>query len=150
MKTTFTLAVALLSLGTLASRAQTLNTAKLDSLLTSLATHNKMMGSLAISHEGKVVYSHAFGLAQVAPRVLATTATHYRVGSISKMFTATMIIQLIEEKKLALSTPLATFFPQLPNAQTITIDQLLSHTTTTWVSRTAWFSTAPATTARAW
>jgi D-alanyl-D-alanine carboxypeptidase len=111
----------------MAASAQTLNTAKLDSLLTALATNNKMMGSLAISHEGKVVYSHAFGSAQLAPPVLATPATHYRVGSISKMFTAVMVMQLIEEKKLTLSTPLATFFPELPNAQTITIDQLLSH-----------------------
>jgi CubicO group peptidase (beta-lactamase class C family) len=38
-----------------------------------------------------------------------------------------MIFQLIEEKKLTLETPLATFFPQMPNAATITIDQLLSH-----------------------
>jgi D-alanyl-D-alanine carboxypeptidase len=117
----------LLAFGSIAASAQSLNTAKLDSLLTALATNNKMMGSLAISHEGKVVYSHAFGAAQLAPPVLATPATHYRVGSISKMFTAVMVMQLIEEKKLTLSTPLATFFPELPNAQTITIDQLLSH-----------------------
>ncbi|TVT38353.1 beta-lactamase family protein [Hymenobacter setariae] len=110
-----------------AARAQQLNTAKLDSLLTSLATNNKMMGSLAVSRNGQVVYNHAFGLAQLAPPVPATTATRYRMGSITKMFTAVMIFQLIEEKKLTLGTPLATFFPQLPNAKTIIIDQLLSH-----------------------
>jgi D-alanyl-D-alanine carboxypeptidase len=110
-----------------AAPAQTLNTAKLDSLLTSLATNNKMMGSLAVSRNGQVVYNHAFGSAQLAPPVPATTATRYRMGSITKMFTAVMVFQLIEEKKLTLGTPLATFFPQLPNAKTITIDQLLSH-----------------------
>jgi D-alanyl-D-alanine carboxypeptidase len=118
---------ALLSLGTLASQAQTLNTAKLDSLLNSLAANNKRMGSLTLSHEGKVVYSHAFGQAQLASAVPATPATRYRVGSVTKVFTAALIFQLIEEKKLTLATPLATFFPQLPNAATITIDQLLSH-----------------------
>ncbi|MGI4741472.1 MAG: serine hydrolase domain-containing protein [Janthinobacterium lividum] len=127
MKTTTTLATALLAGASLAAPAQTLNTAKLDSLLTSLATHNKMMGSLAVSRAGSVVYSHAFGYAEVAPKTPATPATRYRMGSITKMFTAVMIFQLIEEKKLALTTPLATFFPQLPNASTITIDQLLSH-----------------------
>jgi len=128
VKTTVALTLAsLLGLTNLAASAQTLNTAKLDSLLTSLGTNNKMMGSLAISHEGKVVYSHAFGSAQLAPPMLATPATHYRVGSISKMFTAVMVMQLIEEKKLTISTPLASFFPELPNAKTITIDQLLSH-----------------------
>jgi len=122
-----TLATTLLAFGSLAAPAQTLNTAKLDSLLTSLATHNKMMGSLAVSRAGSVVYSHAFGYAELATKTPATPATRYRMGSITKMFTAVMIFQLIEEKKLALTTPLATFFPQLPQASTITIDQLLSH-----------------------
>jgi D-alanyl-D-alanine carboxypeptidase len=112
---------------TLGAHAQQLNTAKLDSLLTSLATNNKMMGSLAVSRNGQVVYNHAFGSAQLTPTVSATTATRYRMGSITKMFTAVMIFQLIEEKKLTLGTKLSTFFPQLPNASSITIDQLLSH-----------------------
>ncbi|RZK59724.1 MAG: class A beta-lactamase-related serine hydrolase, partial [Hymenobacter sp.] len=118
---------ALLSLAALGASAQTLNTAKLDSLLNSLATNHKLMGSLALTRAGQVVYSHAFGDAQVTPSIAATPATRYRVGSISKMFTAVMIFQLIEERKLTLETPLATFFPQLPNASRITIDQLLSH-----------------------
>lgn len=122
-----TLATALLALGSLAAPAQTLNTAKLDSLLDGLASHDKLMGSLALSHDGQVVYSHAFGSAQVEPKVAATPATRYRIGSISKVFTGVLIFQLMEEKKLALDTKLATFFPQVPNAQDITIDQLLSH-----------------------
>jgi CubicO group peptidase (beta-lactamase class C family) len=121
------LLAALLGAATLPARAQALNTAKLDSLLTSLAANNKMMGSLAVSRQGQVVYSHAFGYAQLDPKTPATTATRYRMGSITKMFTAVMIFQLIEEKKLTLGTPLSTFFPQLPNAKAITIDQLLSH-----------------------
>lgn len=127
MNTRATFATALLALGSLAAPAQTLNTAKLDSLLDGLAAHNKLMGSLALSHDGKVVYSHAFGYAQLEPKVPATPATHYRIGSISKVFTGVLIFQLIEEKKLALDTKLATFFPQVPNARDITIDQLLSH-----------------------
>ena len=122
-----TLLVALLGLASLTAQAQQLNTAKLDSLLTGLAATNKMMGSLALSRDGQLVYSRAFGSQQLEPKTPATTATRYRVGSVSKVFTATMIMQLIDEKKLALTTPLAGFFPQLPNAQRITIDQLLSH-----------------------
>lgn len=121
--------VALLGLGSLTAQAQQLNTVKIDSLLNVLAAKDKMMGSLALSHNGKVVYSKAFGYAQLdgATKTPATTATRYRVGSISKTFTATMIFQLIDEGKLSLTTPLATFFPELPNAQKITIDHLLSH-----------------------
>lgn len=127
MNTRLLFLTGLLGATTLGAHAQTLNTAKLDSLLTSLAANNKMMGSLAVSRNGQVVYNHAFGSAQLAPPMPATSATRYRMGSITKMFTAVMIFQLIEEKKLTLGTSLATFFPQLPNASTITIDQLLSH-----------------------
>jgi D-alanyl-D-alanine carboxypeptidase len=127
MKTKLLLLSVLLCAALPAAQAQSLNAAKLDSLLTSLAAHNKLMGSLALSHEGKVVYSRAFGYAQLTPKTPATPATRYRIGSISKMFTTVLILQLVEEKKLALTTKLATFFPQVPQASRITIDQLLSH-----------------------
>lgn len=121
------LLIGLLGLTTAAGWAQTPNTTKLDSLVTALATNHKLMGSLALSHAGQVVYRRAFGDAQLAPPVTATPDTRYRIGSITKTFTGVMIFQLIEEKKLALDTPLATFFPQVPGAAAITIDQLLSH-----------------------
>jgi len=127
MNTRLPLLAALLGAATLTAQAQQLNTAKLDSMLTSLAANNKLMGTLAVSRNGQVVYNHAFGYAQLEPKTPATAATRYRMGSISKMFTATMVFQLIDEKKLTLDTKLATFFPELPNAKTITIDQLLSH-----------------------
>ena len=107
--------------------AQQINSGRLDSLLNTLAAKNKLMGSLAVSRAVQVVYSRGFGAAQLAPATPNTAATRFRVGSITKMFTATMIFQLIEERKLTLATPLATFFPQLPNAAAITIGQLLSH-----------------------
>jgi CubicO group peptidase (beta-lactamase class C family) len=110
MQTRFLFLAGLLGLTTLTAQAQQLNTAKLDSLLTTLSTHNKLMGSVMLSQNGKVVYSKAVGYAQLdgATKVPATADTRYRVGSLTKMFTATMIMQLIEEKKLTLATPLAT------------------------------------------
>ena len=123
------LPVLLLSGLSFSSQAQTLNKAKLDSLLTALSTHDKAMGSLTISQNGAVVYSRAIGYETLsdATKIPATPATHYRIGSVSKMFTATMILQLVEEGKLALTTPLATYVPQLPNAKTITVEHLLNH-----------------------
>lgn len=110
------------------SSAQTFNKAKLDSLFTALATHDKAMGSLTLSQNGVVVYSRAIGFESLSAttKTPATTATHYRVGSVSKMFTATMVFQLIDEGKLTLDTPLATYFPELPNATSITIGNLLN------------------------
>ena len=110
-------------------KAQSVNTAKLDSFFTSLEANNKMMGSVAVAKNGKLLYTRSVGYAQVAAGagVKADGNTKYRIGSISKMFTATMIFQLFEEKKLTPETKLASFFPEIPNADKITIAQMLSH-----------------------
>jgi D-alanyl-D-alanine carboxypeptidase len=110
-------------------KAQEFNKAKLDSFLNALTNHNKNMGSLAISVNGAMLYQKAIGYQQInnGIKIPATTKTKYRVGSISKMFTASIIFQLIQEGKLSLTTSLATYYPQLPNAEKITIGEMLSH-----------------------
>jgi CubicO group peptidase (beta-lactamase class C family) len=116
-----------LSLGTIFS--QSFNKPKLDSLMDILAEKNKAMGSLTISKNGIVVYSRAIGYSFISgnEKLSATDQTKYRIGSISKMFTATMIFQLIEDGKLNLTTTVDKYFPQLPNASKITISNLLNH-----------------------
>ncbi len=104
-----------------------LNTAKLDSLLDIYEKKNKLMLSLSIHEKGSLVYSRAIGYADVDAQVKSNTGTKYRVGSITKMFTSVMIQQLIEEKKLKLTTPLSKFFPKVKNAKKITIQQMLQH-----------------------
>lgn len=100
----------------------------MDSLFTILESNNKAMGSITLTKNGKVLYSRAIGFANTAGKKTANTpSTKYRVGSVTKTFTSVMIQQLIEEKKLTFSTPLAQFYPQMPNAQAITIDHLLYH-----------------------
>ncbi len=103
--------------------------ARIDSLLTALESNNKAMVSLTITNNGQVVYSRATGFIDNSGTnpVMATPETRYRIGSISKMFTSVMILQLIEEKKLKPDTPLSDFFGNLPNAKSITIENLLNH-----------------------
>ena len=108
-------------------QAQTLNTAKMDSLFQTLLSHNKAMSSVAITQNGKPVYVKAFGYADVPGKIQASPQTRYRIGSVTKMFTATMIFQLIEKKKLTLATTLDQFYPTIPNAAKITIGDLLQH-----------------------
>ncbi|MFD2870991.1 serine hydrolase domain-containing protein [Mucilaginibacter ximonensis] len=109
--------------------AQAINRIKLDSLFNTLASNNMDMGSIAISKHGKVIYQRAFGNAVMSPSdtVKATGNTEYRLGSITKMFTATLIFQLIEAHKLSLTGRLSSYFPNLPNADHITISNLLYH-----------------------
>ena len=109
--------------------AQTLDKAKLDQFFDRLAEKNKAMGSLIIARDGKVLYTRAIGYSQIngTEKKPLTAANRFRIGSITKMFTAAMIFHLVEEGKLKLTDTLDKFFPQIPNAQKITIAQILSH-----------------------
>jgi CubicO group peptidase (beta-lactamase class C family) len=112
------------------SYSQTINTKKLDSLFNMLQNRELANGSVAISVDGKTVYQRAIGFAMLDSnnnKIPSDINTEYRVGSSSKMFTATIIFQLIDEKKLSLDTKLAAYFPQLPNANKITIEEMLYH-----------------------
>jgi len=129
MKTSMLLAGFLtLALAT-ASNAQTLDKAKLDAFFDRLAEKNKAMGSLVIAKDGNVLYSRIVGYGQIngAEKKPLTAASRFRIASITKTYTAVMILQLVEEGKLQLTDTLDKFFPQVPNAQKITILQLLSH-----------------------
>jgi D-alanyl-D-alanine carboxypeptidase len=112
-----------------AGYAQTLDKAKLDQFFDRLAEKNKAMGSLVIAKDDKVVYTRAIGYARVdaSTKKPLTAASRFRIASITKTFTAVMILQLVEEGKLKLTDTLDKVFPQVPNAKKITILQILSH-----------------------
>ena len=106
-----------------------LDKAKLDQFFDRLAEKNKAMGSLVVAKDGNVVYTRAIGYSQITPTVKKpiTTATRFRIGSITKMFTAAMVLQLVDERKLKLTDTLDKYFPRVPNANKITIAHVLSH-----------------------
>jgi|GEM_PF-224051 len=103
---------------------------QLDASFDALEANGRMHGGVAVARNGVVVYQRAMGMrAQRDGKPVAADAnTMYRVGSIAKVFTAVMIYQLIDEKKLSLDTKLSAFFPAMPNAERITIAHLLAHT----------------------
>lgn len=103
------------------------NTAKMDSLITAIENNNKLMGSITLMQDGKQVYSRAFGYADVAQNRKADVKTKYRIGSITKTFTAALIMKAVELKKLSLSQTIDKWFPKVKNAKTITVEQLLMH-----------------------
>ena len=98
------------------AKAQSINTKKLDSFLTALTSRGLAKGSLTISQNGKICYQK-----ELEP------GNHYRIGSVTKLFTAVLIFQLIEQGKLALDQPLSRYYPELPNAASITIKDMLYH-----------------------
>ncbi len=99
----------------------------MDRLFQLIAEKNKGMGSISLWQDGQEVYQKTIGFASIAEQVKANSTTKYRVGSISKTFTASIIMQLVEEGKLTLQTRLSNYFSDVPNAADITIEQLLRH-----------------------
>lgn len=107
--------------------AQNFNKAKLDSLFQILETKDKFMGSIAISENGKLIYTNSIGKDDIENNKKSTILTKYRIGSISKMFTSTLIFKAIEENKLSLNQTIGKYFPTMENAGKITIGNLLNH-----------------------
>ena len=100
---------------------------KLDSYFDALDKHNKFMGSIAVSKNGTILYEKAVGYADVENKIKASTKTRYRVGSISKSFTAVLILKAVEENKITLNQKIETWFPKLDHADKITVSHLLRH-----------------------
>lgn len=121
--------IAVLYLAITSLFAQNFNIQKIDSLYDALEKKNKAMGTLAIAKNGQIIYKRSIGFSFIdeKEKISANENTLYNIGSTTKMFTATMIFQLIDEKILALNTKLSDFFPAVPNAENITIETLLNH-----------------------
>jgi CubicO group peptidase (beta-lactamase class C family) len=86
-----------------------------------------MNGNILMAKDGKVVNSLSYGYADFPSRTPNTLETPFNLASISKTFTATAVLQLMEKGKLKLDDTFQTYFPEFPYAD-ITIKHLLAHT----------------------
>jgi CubicO group peptidase (beta-lactamase class C family) len=84
--------------------------------------------SVLVAREGTIAFQGAAGLANLEKKEPITTDTKFRIGSITKQFTAMGILKLVEAGKLSLRDPLTKFFPDYPKAAGITLEHLLTHT----------------------
>ena len=109
--------ILLLIVSIFTSLGQNINVAKLDSFFNILSAKGLAMGSLAISKNDNIKYQKTIGYSLVSDnrKVAADINTKYRIGSVTKMFTAIMIFQLIEEGKIKLDQKLKKYFSDLPN-----------------------------------
>lgn len=82
-------------------------------------------GVVLVAKDNEVVFKEGYGMA--ATDTPNTPSTLYQIASLTKTFTAIAIMQLVEDQLLSIDEPISTFFPEYPNADTITISQLLSH-----------------------
>lgn len=102
---------------------------KLGNYFDSLFVHHKVMGSFAFAENERPTFVKVIGFADVEKKQKANVNTQYRIGSISKTFTAVLVMKAAEEKKMSLDQKLSEFYPEIPNADKITIENLLQHRT---------------------
>ena len=104
-------------------------TARLDHVMAVYQTSRNFMGSALVAKNGKILLEKGYGMANVELDVPNTADTKFRLGSITKQFTATAIMQLQEQGKLSVTDLACNYLPNCPDAwKTITIHHLLTHT----------------------
>jgi len=113
--------------------AQTTNnrnlTNSVDSLIATQFRPNEPGISVLIANKNDVVYKKAFGSANIELNVPMQPDMVFRIGSITKQFTAIGILQLIEQRKIFLQDSIQKYIPTFPSkGYTITIENLLTHT----------------------
>jgi CubicO group peptidase (beta-lactamase class C family) len=103
---------------------------QIDQLLKRYAEYGEFNGSALVAEQGKPIYRKGFGMANMEWDIPNAPNTKHRLGSITKQFTATLILQLAEQGKLKLDVPITAYLPDYPkaNGDQITIHHLLTHT----------------------
>lgn len=84
--------------------------------------------SLSVMHDGVMLYSKGFGSGDLQTGARVTPRTGFRIASVTKQFTAAAILKLQEQGKLSVHDNLARFMPEFPQADQVTLAQMMSHT----------------------
>ena len=128
-------ALASISFATATIHAQTVDTidpalkARIDHIAADVMKLREVpSASVAVVQNGKIVYTHAYGMAHINPDTPATPDMRYSIGSVSKQFAATAILLLQEQGKLSIDDPVGKYVPGLTRGNEVTIRQILSHT----------------------
>lgn len=119
----------LFAVGSKADEAEMLT--ETEAFLARMAEADEFSGAVLIARDGKPVFARAYGLASRAYQAPIRIDTKFCLASMGKMFTATAIVQLAEQKKLAFEDTVGKHLPEYPNAEVrdrVTIHQLLTHT----------------------
>jgi D-alanyl-D-alanine carboxypeptidase len=103
--------------------------AKLDALIDAAVASGQTPGiAVSVWREGVPHYAHSAGMANLETGTRVADASVFRVGSLSKQFTAALVMQLVIDGRLSLSDPAHKYLPFLAAHEAFTIEELLHHT----------------------
>jgi CubicO group peptidase (beta-lactamase class C family) len=130
MKTAKSLALLLLVFITANSSFAQQTAKQIDDLMKQYYDYGQFNGSILVAEKGKVVYAKGLGLANMEWSIPNQPDTKFRIGSITKQFTAALILQLVEEGKLKLDGKITDYLTDYrkDTGDRVTIHHLLNHT----------------------
>jgi CubicO group peptidase (beta-lactamase class C family) len=100
----------------------------IDGLFKTVVKSNAAGVAVLASRDGKVLFEGGYGLADLPHAGPVTTQTKFRIGSITKQFTAAAILKLQEQGKLSVTDQLSKYIPDFPRGEEVTLHHLLTHT----------------------
>jgi CubicO group peptidase (beta-lactamase class C family) len=101
---------------------------KLDEYLNSAVAVYKFNGSVLMARKGEIILQKGYGYKNFAAKTLNNANGIFQIGSLTKSFTAAVVLKLQEEGKLSVDDHLSKYFPQVRGADEITLRELLNHT----------------------
>jgi CubicO group peptidase (beta-lactamase class C family) len=103
---------------------------RIDQIMQARSTAGDFSGAVLVAREGGIVYERGFGFANREWRIANDSNTKFEIGSMTKQFTAMLVLQLVNDGKIALDGHLSQYLPyyRRDTGSRVTISQLLSHT----------------------
>ena len=101
---------------------------KIDSLVSKYAQDAEFSGTILVSKGGKLLLKKGYGYSNAEKKIANNASTIYNIASLTKTFTAALILKLQEEGRLSVNDRLSKYYPVFPNGDRITIHHLLTHT----------------------
>ena len=102
-------------------------TLHIDALFADSIRSNAPGAAVFIARDGKRILENSYGLAQIEAPAPISSDTRFRIGSITKQFTAAAILKLAEQGKLSVNDPVSKYIPDWPRGQEVTLRHLLNH-----------------------
>ncbi|MBP2615940.1 serine hydrolase [Chryseobacterium jejuense] len=100
---------------------------EIDSIIRAYTAINKFNGTALIHYQNKIIFEKSYGWQNAEKKILNQNESAYQIASLTKSFTALMIIKLSEEGKLSVHDPILKYIPDYPRGNEITIEHLLTH-----------------------
>jgi CubicO group peptidase (beta-lactamase class C family) len=103
---------------------------QIDDVMLSHAAAGDFSGSVLVARDGRIVYQHAFGYANLEWKTPNDLQTKFEIGSMTKQFTALLVLQFVNEGRIKLDGHVSDYLPyyRKDTGDRVTVRQLLSHT----------------------